>query len=84
MLDVLDIALQRAEEGKKGDTEEGDPFSVIPLRNSKKCARETTELYLGKRNIDNLINFQYFKNLEVLWLNNNSIVRLEGLDSNFR
>jgi U2 small nuclear ribonucleoprotein A' len=39
---------------------------------------------LGKRGIDTLINFQSFKNLEVLWLNNNNLVKIDGLDANFR
>ena len=39
---------------------------------------------MGKRGIDTLINFQHFKNLEVLWLNNNNLVKVDGLDANFR
>ena len=83
MLDTLDIILQNEKESADKDNEQANPFSVIPLKNSK-CARETSEIYLGKRGIDVLMNFEFFTNLEVLWLNNNNLVRIEGLDKNFR
>lgn len=83
MLDTLDIIMLNQEYSNEKNDDQGDPFSVIPLKNQK-CARETIEIFLGKRGIDTQINFQHFKNLEVLWLNNNNLVNIQGLDINFR
>ena len=83
MLDTLDIIMLNQENADEKNDDASDPFSVIPLKNHK-CARETTEVFLGKRGINTQINFQYFKNLEVLWINDNNLVSVEGLDENFR
>lgn len=42
------------------------------------------ELHLAGRSISVLCNFERFKNLSVLWLNNNKLKDLSGLDHNFR
>jgi Leucine-rich repeat (LRR) protein len=68
----------------------GDPWSVIPIK-SRKFAKDAIEIVLSKRKITTLINFDYFENLEALWLNHNKvkmllkkIEKLDGLDKNFR
>lgn len=61
----------------------GDPYDVIPIKD-RKNARETVEVYMGRRGIDRLIKFEEFPNLEVLWLNDNNLRSVEGLDNNFR
>jgi hypothetical protein len=68
------------------------PMNELAVRNSK-YAGECVELHLGKRNISMLADrdrpssdndFTRFINLEVLWCNNNRLVKLDGLDANFR
>lgn len=49
-----------------------------------KCAKETMEVHLGGRGIEILDKFHSFRNLEVLWLNNNNLTEIRGLDKNFR
>jgi len=61
----------------------GDAFEVIPIKNAK-YAKNTIELHLADRNLQELSNFEKFMNLECLWLNNNKIEKLEGLEKNFR
>jgi len=61
----------------------GDPFEVIPVKNSK-YAKNCTEIHLADRNLEEIINFDKFPNLECLWLNNNKLEKVEGLDTNFR
>lgn len=61
----------------------GDPYDIVPIKDSKN-AKETVEVYLGRRGIQRLIRFEEFPNLEVLWLNDNNLKSVEGLDSNFR
>ena len=82
MLNVLEASIKRST-GQGLDQNKGDPFDVIPLKNMK-CARETTEVHLGRRGIEILVNFNKLKNLEVLWLNDNNLTKIKGLDSNFR
>lgn len=48
----------------------GDPMDVIPIKNAK-YARECIEVHLAHRNIEILVNFDKFPNLECLWLNDN-------------
>ncbi len=50
----------------------GDPWSVLPIK-TRKFAKECTEIVLSNRNINKLINFENFENLEALWLNNNKV-----------
>lgn len=61
----------------------GDPFEVIPIKNAKN-AKNCTEVHLADRDLQEVINFEKFPNLECLWLNNNKFERLDGLESNFR
>jgi hypothetical protein len=50
----------------------GDPWSVLPIK-TRKFAKECTEIVLSNRNINKLVNFENFENLEALWLNNNKV-----------
>ncbi len=50
----------------------GDPFEVLPVKNSKN-AKNCTEIHLADRGLQELINFDKFPNLECLWLNNNKV-----------
>jgi hypothetical protein len=67
------------------------PMNELAVRNAK-YAGECTELHLANRNIsalaDRTVNehneFDRFVNLECLWVNNNYLTRLDGLDMNFR
>jgi hypothetical protein len=61
----------------------GDPFEVIPIKNAKN-AKNCTEIHLSDKELQEVINFDKFPNLECLWLNNNKLEKLEGLETNFR
>ncbi len=39
---------------------------------------------MSGQNLEGVINFELFPNLECLWLNNNKLEKLENIDSNFR
>lgn len=39
---------------------------------------------MANQGINGLKDFDKFPNLEVLWLNNNKLTEIKGLDSNFR
>lgn len=41
-------------------------------------------MHLGDRKATILVNFNNFPNLEILWLNNNHLTTLKGLEKNFR
>jgi Leucine-rich repeat (LRR) protein len=82
MIEVLEKSLNRTL-GLKKDLVVGDPYEVIPIKD-RKYASSTAEVYLGRRGIQMLVNFDHFKNLEVVWLNGNKLKTIEGLDSNFR
>lgn len=60
-----------------------DPWDTVPVKNYK-YAKDTTEVHLGKRNAEVLANFSLFENLEIVWLNNNRLRDLKGLEDNFR
>jgi hypothetical protein len=60
-----------------------DPYGELPLRNDKYAAL-CTELHLSNRNISTLANFNAFSQLSTLWVNNNKLIKLEGLDKNIR
>jgi Leucine-rich repeat (LRR) protein len=79
---VIEKAFERTMGLKKTEIV-GDAYDVIPIKD-RKCARETVEIYLGRRGIQRLINFNDFPNLEVLWLNDNNLRSVEGLDHNIR
>ena len=42
------------------------------------------EVHLGNRKITKLVHFEDFPNLEILWVNKNSLTSFEGLEKNFR
>lgn len=65
------------------DEIQANPWDVIPIKNFKE-AKETTEVHLGDRKATILVNFNNFPNLEILWLNNNHLTTLKGLEKNFR
>ena len=60
-----------------------NPFGELAVRNAK-YVKNCTELYMADREIEVVANFGKFVNLEVLWLNNNHLQRIDGLDANFR
>lgn len=83
MKKVLESSIQRRA-GRLKDEKVGEPYDCIPIKNMK-GARETDELHMGNSNIEILSpSFKHFRNLEVLWLNGNKLLSLEGLDTNFR
>ena len=84
--DTIQVVLEKAYErtmGLKKNEVAGDAYDVIPIKD-RKCARETLEIYMGRRSIQKLIRFEDFPNLEVLWLNDNNLRSVEGLDHNIR
>eukprot|EP00501_MAST-03F_sp_TOSAG23-6_P002147 GSMAST32.ASY1.ANO1.2245.1 assembled CDS len=60
-----------------------DPHSELAVNNGK-YVKNCVELHMARRGITRLRNFEPFTNLEVLWLNDNRIRKLSGLDSNIR
>lgn len=62
-----------------------DVSELIPVDNMKR-RRETTQLFLGNRGLEKLDAAQMatFSNLSVLWLNDNKLTKLKGLDENVR
>ena len=49
------------------------PAEELPGTISAAAIRDTAELYMGHKGIDQLWGFDRFVNLEVLWLNNNNV-----------
>lgn len=62
---------------------DGDPWSVLPIK-TRKYAKECKEVVLSKRKVSRLINFEFFENLEALWLNHNKLESITGVEKNFR
>ncbi|KAE9119524.1 hypothetical protein PF010_g7841 [Phytophthora fragariae] len=56
-----------------------DPHAELPIKNHK-YVKNCTELYMANKRIDKIANFDAFVNLEVLWINGNQILELDGLD----
>ena len=56
------------------DAKIGNPWSILPIKN-KKYAKDLVEVHLSDRSLTSLDQFQEFPNLEVIWLNNNSVSR---------
>ena len=50
----------------------GSPWSVLPIKNNK-YAKDLVEVHLSERGLSSLEKFEQFPNLEVIWLNNNSV-----------
>ena len=60
-----------------------DPFSELAVKNAK-YVKNCVELFMAGRGIEKIRGFENFVNLEVLWLNNNKITKLNNLANNFR
>jgi hypothetical protein len=60
-----------------------DPYDELPQR-SEKYAGLTTDLHMGRKGISELWDFENFVNLHTLWLNDNHLYSLEGLERNVR
>lgn len=60
-----------------------DPFHALPVVNAT-SVKNTTELSLNHKGIEELEGFGLFANLETLWLNCNRLQRITGLDTNKR
>lgn len=60
-----------------------DPYAELPQK-TEKYAGMATELHMGRKGISELWDFECFTNLHTLWLNNNHLHSLEGLDRNVR
>ena len=56
-----------------------DPYSLLEFRTAKHASL-ATELHLAKRGITRIANFETFVSLDTLWLNDNKISSLRGLD----
>lgn len=79
---ILEKSLKRTL-GMKKDKIPGDPYEVIPIPD-RKTAKNTIELYLSRKGIQILKSCEHFINLEVLWINDNKLKSIHGLDKNFR
>ena len=60
-----------------------DPYSLLEFRTAKHAAL-ATELHLGGKKIKRLANFETFISLDTLWINNNKLTSLIGLEENIR
>jgi len=60
-----------------------DPSAQLP-RITAKYRQSCKELHLAGKKITTLAGFEDFLNLESLWINNNNIKELIGLENNFR
>ncbi|OQR90371.1 hypothetical protein ACHHYP_05584 [Achlya hypogyna] len=60
-----------------------EPHKELAVCNEK-YVKNCTELVMAHRGIDVLGNFEPFVSLEVLWVNDNNIEKLTGLDTCFR
>lgn len=60
-----------------------NPLQSLPVVNSI-SVRNTIELSLNHKGIEELEGFGLFANLETLWLNGNRLQRISGLDTNNR
>ena len=57
------------------DVKVGNPWSILPIKNNK-YAKDLVEVHLSDRTLNALEKFNEFPNLEVIWLNNNSVSKL--------
>ena len=53
----------------------GNPWSVLPIKNNK-YAKDLVEVHLSDRALTRLERFEDFPNLEVIWLNNNKVIKI--------
>ena len=68
---------------KKDETVYSDPYSTLPFE-SDKYAQSCEAIHLGQRGIQALRGFDKFLSLDTLWLNDNELTSLMGLEENFR
>ncbi|CAD8042989.1 unnamed protein product [Paramecium primaurelia] len=61
----------------------GTPWQCIPIKNDKQ-ARDTTEVHMSNQGFNELAQFDKFMNLEVVWLNENQLTSIKGIEQNFR
>jgi len=60
-----------------------DPYAELPFR-SDKYAGNCVEMHLGDKGLTDLRDFNAFKSMSVLWINNNKLTSFAGLETNFR
>ena len=60
-----------------------DPYSCLSFRSDAQASVKQ-ELHLGNRGYTRLTDFHAFISLDQLWINNNKLTSLAGLESNFR
>ena len=60
------------------DVKVGNPWSILPIKNNK-YAKDLVEVHLSDRSLNALEKFEMFPNLEVIWLNNNSVSKWNAL-----
>eukprot|EP00164_Ancoracysta_twista_P005799 GFYU01007974.1.p1 GENE.GFYU01007974.1~~GFYU01007974.1.p1 ORF type:complete len:506 (-),score=184.98 GFYU01007974.1:197-1648(-) len=60
-----------------------EPLAELPVKNAKYITA-CHELFMGHKGIERLTGFDIFPKLENLWLNDNQIDLVEGLEENFR
>ena len=63
-----------------------DPDQFLPAGITETYRKNLTEMFCGKAGIEkiDLTSMKRLPNLEVLWLNDNLLTKLQGLDFNFR
>ena len=60
-----------------------DPYGELAVQTAK-YVKNCTELHMAKKRIQKIADFEKFVNLEVLWLNDNQLRKIDSLDSNVR
>ena len=63
-----------------------DPEELIPVGVTEGYCKSLTEMYAGNRGVTMLDStaMARFPSLEILWLNDNKLTKLKGLEANFR
>ena len=63
-----------------------NPDTLVPVGSTEGYRKNLTEMHAGGRGIEKVdsASMSRFPNLEVLWLNNNRLSKLQGLEHNFR
>ena len=64
-------------------------LDVIEKRDARYCDRllrecqvSSTEILLSRKGVEELCSFERFQCIDALWLNNNALSRVQGLDTN--
>jgi hypothetical protein len=60
-----------------------EPYSCLSFRSDAQAGKKM-ELHLGNRGYTRLADFHAFISLDQLWINNNKLTTLQGLEANFR